>query len=185
MSTVPWVTGQVAGLTLVNAGTGQDVGQLTDGETVDLGAIGSKLNVRAELAGLVGGVAFSLDGVPVHTETSGPFTLAGDSKGHYNTWTPATGAHTLVATPLGGRRDDGPPGDPLTVQFTVQAGEAPATPPPPTPIPVTTGGSGTAWLTVLASGARPTRPRRWRSSACSGRRAWPSTRSRSTPSSRS
>src|SRR4051812_26698800 len=99
MSVVPWASDVRLPLTLVDAGTGADIAMLIDGATIDLGAVGSKLNVRADpTVGDPNSVAFAIDGKNVPTESDAPFTLAGDSRGTYTAWTPTEGPHTLTAT---------------------------------------------------------------------------------------
>ncbi|HEY2584561.1 MAG TPA: hypothetical protein VGI81_02205, partial [Tepidisphaeraceae bacterium] len=63
LSTVP----DIAGLTLLNADTGQPVSGvvLQNGATIDLGQVSHRLSVRAELsAGSVGSMRFNYDGDP-------------------------------------------------------------------------------------------------------------------------
>src|SRR6476661_5358130 len=91
LSTVPWATGEVQGLVLVDAAGDKDLGQLADGASVDPAAVGSQLNLRAILTGgQVGSCAFSLDGAPARVESDAPFTLAGNNGSDYLSWPPTT-----------------------------------------------------------------------------------------------
>ena len=103
----------MAGLTLVKAPTGGDIGPLTEGETIDLHVTGSALNVRADPGANVGSVTFILDGQLVKIETAAPLALAGDDANGYIPWTPALGAHTLTVTAFSGAGGTGTagPGD--------------------------------------------------------------------------
>lgn len=120
--------GTVAGLTLVNATTDADVGALANGATIDF-ASGATFNVRADVnagAAPVGSVQFLLDGAVIRTESTTPFSIAGDTAGDYAPWTVANGNHTLTALPFAGANATGDVGSPLTVSITVA--NAPTTP---------------------------------------------------------
>jgi hypothetical protein len=80
-----------------------------------------RLNVRADTdPAAVGSVRFGLDGDPAYrTENVAPYALAGDTSGDYAPWTPAPGAHSVVAVPYTGPGATGTAGPPLTVSFTV------------------------------------------------------------------
>jgi N-acetylneuraminic acid mutarotase len=127
--------GTVAGLTLVNAATDADVGPLATGATVDF-AGGATFSVRADVAAgaaPVGSVQFLLDGQLIRTESSVPFSVAGDTAGDYAPWAVATGSHTLTALPFAGADATGDVGSPLTVTITVaNAGATPTPTPTPT-----------------------------------------------------
>jgi len=113
----------VTGLVLVNAATDVDIGPLSDGDTIDLGALGtSELNVRAETTpAVVGSVRFGLDGdASYQLENTAPYALAGDTSGDYAGWTPAAGDHTLTATAFDGADATGEAGPTVTVGFTVR-----------------------------------------------------------------
>ena len=109
--------GVITGLTLVNAGTDVDQGDFTSGATLDLAA--GSYSVRANVSGVVGSVVFAVDGTPVRTESTAPFSVAGDSAGDYAAWSIAAGAHTLSVTPYAGGGATGEAGQPVSVSFTV------------------------------------------------------------------
>ncbi len=112
--------GEITSLVLIDAGTNQPIGQLTDGDTVDLAKVGGNLNLRADVEGQVGSVRFSLDKKEnFRTESTAPFSLAGDSKGNYGNWTPKPGKHRIVATPFSQPGGRGEKGTPLSVEFRV------------------------------------------------------------------
>lgn len=110
----------LTGFTLVDAATGADLNKLINGDTINLQIVGVQLNIRANTNGPASAkVVFSLDGKDNYrTETEAPFTLAGDSNGNYNSWTPSLGLHTLTATPY---TNTGEAGTPLTITFLVVA----------------------------------------------------------------
>jgi hypothetical protein len=110
----------VTGLTLVNAATQLDERTLVDGTVISLATDGVQLNVRADVGGTVGSVAFYLDGTLVRTESAAPYALAGDDAGVYRSWTPAVGAHTLRVVPYSGTSRTGTAGAALQVGFTVE-----------------------------------------------------------------
>jgi DNA-binding beta-propeller fold protein YncE len=116
-------TGQaLTSLTLVNADTDRDIATLNDGDTISFGAIGTnRLNVRANTSpSVVGSVRFALDSNSNYKlENSAPYALAGNAGSDYYAWTPATGSHTLTATPFSAANGGGTAGTPLTIRFTV------------------------------------------------------------------
>src|SRR4051794_18401689 len=155
LSTVPWATGEVQGLVLVDAGADKDVGQLADGAGIDTAAVGSQLNLRAILTGgQVGSVAFSLDGAPARTESDAPFTLAGNNGSDYLTWRPTPGAHTLTVQPYADANGTGAAGQAMVCHFTVTGGTGNgSTPVTATPTALTDAGGSWATATGTASDA--------------------------------
>jgi len=114
----------VVGFTLIHAGTDLPIGPLTNGQVLDLDALGTaSLSVRADTAPAVtGSVRFGLDGISnFRTENSAPYALFGDTAGDYAAWSgaPMLGAHTLTATAFTGAGGSGAPGPPLTIAFEV------------------------------------------------------------------
>ena len=112
----------VTSLTLVNADTDQDIMQLTNGATLNLQTLPTRnLNVRANTnPSTVGSVRFGLDINPSYsTESVAPYTLAGDTSGDYNAWTPSVGSHTITATPYTGSGASGSAGTALSISFNV------------------------------------------------------------------
>jgi hypothetical protein len=117
----------VTGFTLVNADTDADIGSLANGAILDLAALATRnLNVRANTSpAVVGSVRFGYDGISnFRTENAAPYALGGDTGGNYNAWTPATGTHSLTATPWSGSSASGTMGTPLTITFSVLGGAA-------------------------------------------------------------
>lgn len=109
---------QVAGLTLLNADTGQPVPnvQLLNGATIDLAVTGPNLAVRADvLAGEIGAVRFNLDGNPANLDSTAPFFLGGDTFA----WRPEIGTHTLAVATAGLPDGGGARGYPLAISFDV------------------------------------------------------------------
>ncbi len=121
--------GEVVSLVLIDAETNQTIGPLSDGDTIDLTKVGGSLNVRAEVRGNVGSVQFALDQKDnFRTESTAPFSLAGDTEGNYGSWTPSAGKHTIVATPFSKPKAGGEKGQPFAVTFGV-VGKAKSAPP--------------------------------------------------------
>ncbi len=117
----------VTKLMLVSAATQTDVRALTNGTVVDLSADGMLLNIRADVSGATGSVAFSLTGHSMKTENLAPYVMFGDDAGAYRKWTPAPGVYTLRATPYAKSNRGGTMGESLEVTFTVVSS--------PTPVP--------------------------------------------------
>jgi hypothetical protein len=110
----------VANLVLINAATDHDLRSLTNGATIDLSTDGSSLNIRAEVTGTVGSIAFILDGATYRVENTAPYAIRGDNDGDYLPWTPALGSHTLNVIPYSGPNRSGTLGTALQITFTVQ-----------------------------------------------------------------
>jgi hypothetical protein len=110
----------VTKFSLINASKQTTLRSLSNGSTIDLSTDGSALNVRADVSGTVGSVAFLLDGKLVRTENSAVYALAGDNSGVYLKWTPSVGSHTLSAIPYSADNRGGSMGPAYTTTFTVQ-----------------------------------------------------------------
>lgn len=107
---------------LINADTDQVIGELSQGDSLDFEMLGTmNLNVRADVAGLVGSVVFAFDGDSAYrTESSAPYALGGDSSGDYAAWTPSLGQHTVSVTAYSASGGSGSAvGEALSVSFTV------------------------------------------------------------------
>jgi hypothetical protein len=114
-------TSAVIAFVLVNADTDQDIGELVNGQTINLAALGTmNLNIRAVVTGTVESVRMQLDGSAIdRTENNGPYALAGNNGSNYSAWTPSAGTHTLTATPFSLDNLGGVMGTAFTIQFTV------------------------------------------------------------------
>jgi hypothetical protein len=124
-STTPDSTSTTSGmavskLTLINASKQTALRGLVNGSTITLSIDGSALNVRADVSGTVGSVAFLLDGKLVRTENSAVYALAGDNNGVYLKWTPTVGSHTLRAVPYSADNRGGSIGTAYETSFTVK-----------------------------------------------------------------
>ena len=122
----------VTKLVLVSAATQGDVRTLANGTVVDLTTDGALLNLRADVSGKVGSVAFTLTGQSTKVENLAPYLMFGDDDGVYRKWTPAPGTYTLRATPYSGTNRSGAVGVPLEVTFTVVKSTVPT---PQEPVP--------------------------------------------------
>lgn len=115
----PPATSAVKQLILINTDSQVDLRALTGACTICLSADGTGLNVRADVSGTVGSVAFYLDGKLVRTENVAPYALAGDNATGYLRWTPTAGSHTLNAVPYSSGSCGGTAGTALQLTFTV------------------------------------------------------------------
>ena len=123
----PVAAADVTVFTLIDAGSNQPIAAhdpLLDGATLDLTALPSQLNVRADVDGAVGSVVFALTGAESQnqTENAAPYALFGDDGGDYNPWTPSVGQYSLTARSYTGSNGSGTPGVELTIGFTVDDG---------------------------------------------------------------
>ncbi|HYP18032.1 MAG TPA: hypothetical protein VEQ65_12545 [Opitutus sp.] len=121
-------------LTLVNATTQRDIRVLSPGDTIVLSTDGSALNVRADVSGTVGSVAFHYDGSLVQTENIAPYAFRADDDGVYRKWTPTAGSHKIRATPYTAADRKGTVGTAFELAITVVA-KAASTSPTPAPVP--------------------------------------------------
>jgi hypothetical protein len=123
-------------LTLVNANTDIDIVRMSDGMTINLLAVGSSLNIRADpsVAG-VKSVVFFYDGLKFRTENSAIYAFAGNSGSDYYSWTPTVGSHTVTATSYSATGGTGTVLSSVTVRFTVVSttGTTPTTAPVKSP----------------------------------------------------
>ena len=119
----------IAGFTLINTDNGKSLGALVEGETIDLGKLGTfDLTVIAKPnPAVVGSVVFGYDSTPsFHEENYSPYVFDGKiNGGGYNAWTPTLGNHTITATPYSGAKATGTAGTPLKVDFTVVQSASP------------------------------------------------------------
>ncbi len=123
---------------LVSAATQADVRELTNGTVVNLAVDGTRLNIRADVAGAAGSVAFTFTGQSTKVENIGPYVMFGDESGKYRSWTPAPGVYTLRVTPYAKSNRGGVAGEAKEVTFTV-VNEAVTEPLPETPKPPVNG----------------------------------------------
>lgn len=114
----PAVPGEVTALVLVDAATDTDIGPITSPATINVPAGG--INIRAEVSGVPGSVRFGLDSNATYrVENTAPFSLEGDTGGDYAAWNPASGPHTVTATPFCDSGAGGTMGATYTVQLNV------------------------------------------------------------------
>jgi hypothetical protein len=121
----------VSTLTLINTTTQQDIRALANGDTIVLSTDGTALNVRANVSGTVGCVAFDWDGKTTCVENLAPFAFALDDKGTYRKWTPTVGTHKIKATPYQSANRTGTIGTALELNLTVVLTAPVQTAPPP------------------------------------------------------
>ena len=105
------------GFVLIDADADMPIMEIADGDTLDLSAQTTNINIQAAFLN-VGSVVFTLDGGDTKTETAPPYALAGDAGGDYHpldgTSTLAAilepGTYTLEATPYSEPSGGGDPG---------------------------------------------------------------------------
>jgi hypothetical protein len=96
-----------------------------------------QLNIVAVTSpAVIGSVRFTFDNiVNYRTESTAPYSLAGDANGDYWNWTPAVGSHQLTAMPYSLSGASGVPGQTLSISFSVIDNATPAPSPAPSPVP--------------------------------------------------
>ena len=123
------VFNSVVRFVLVNALTGQDLGELNDGDTISLSALGAKkLTILAEVAGdETKSVRFGFDKRPGRFKplfkitNERPLALFGTKRGTYRKGAISRGGHTLTATPFTGVKQFGEQGATKMIRFNVVA----------------------------------------------------------------
>jgi beta-glucanase (GH16 family) len=104
------------------ADTGKDIFTFNNGLTLNLATLPTRhLNVRADTSTDTGSVKFGYDAnANYRIESNRPFALAADDgKGHYLSWTPTVGTHTITCIPYSLQFAGGTAGTKGSVKFTV------------------------------------------------------------------
>lgn len=134
----------------MNADTDQVIGQLQNGQVLDLTALPTQnLNIRANLSpATTGSVVFGLDANPnFRTENAAPYAMAGDNAGDFLPWTPSLGGHTVTATSYLLAGAAGSQGNTLVISFQVVNGPIPT--PTPTATPTSPSGIAVTSFTLI------------------------------------
>lgn len=119
---------EVLSFTLVNADTNEAIGPLNNGDTVDLGTIGTNnLNVVANVGDVApGSIVFDYNGdAGFQTENVAPYALGGDDSGNFRALSFVLGENTITATPFSEASGGGTAGLSTTVTFNVINDNAP------------------------------------------------------------
>ena len=113
-------TPRIVSFSLLSASTNRvipEYANMTGSVQIDRARVPQRLAVRANYAGEVGSVLFSLNGAKNHrVENAPPFALHGvDEFGVYTPWTPDRGRFSITATPFAGRDAIGVSHEPTSV----------------------------------------------------------------------
>jgi hypothetical protein len=111
-----------SGLTLLNGDTGEELGPLVEGQTINLAGLPTQnINIRVDVApAVLGSVGFAYDGNPFYrTDSTAPYTLVEPGTSSALEWMPGVGQHTLTATPYAVDNRGGRAGQGITVNFNV------------------------------------------------------------------
>ena len=107
------------GFVLVDADADMPIGEIAEGDTLDLDMQTTNINIQAAFVN-VGSVVFTLDGTDIRTETAPPYAIAGDVGGDYHPWDPfEPGTYMLMATPYSESGGQGTAGKSVSVTFEV------------------------------------------------------------------
>lgn len=110
---------RISSLTLVNSATDNDIRELNSSDTINL-AVTPSISIRANPCQMpVGSVKFTVNGNNYRTESSAPFSVAGDASGNYNNWNVSPGLYTITATPYSGSGGSGTAGTGKTITLRV------------------------------------------------------------------
>jgi hypothetical protein len=118
-------TATVSSFTLINADRDEAIGEIKDGDVINLAALPTMhLNIRANTGpARVGSLLFNLRGQQTrnHVENGAPYALFGNDEQDYFPWTPEleTGDYALTATPYSTSAARGEKGTPRTIHFRV------------------------------------------------------------------
>jgi len=116
---------RVVSFTLIDARSDRviaDHDPLVEGTVLSYQKLGTtEINLRANVEGQVKCVVFDVDGKSrFKVEDEEPFAMAGDRHADYEAWDTRPGAHSVTATPYTKSKAKGTPGQPLTLNFTIQ-----------------------------------------------------------------
>jgi hypothetical protein len=104
----------------VNSASNTRIATLADGDTIDLDAVGPRINIRATPDGAAGSLVFKWNGRIVQRETYAPYSIGGDDGTGYNDWAlPAPGPHTLEVLQYSGAAGTGSVVGMTTLRLTV------------------------------------------------------------------
>ncbi len=114
----------VVGFTLINAKTGLEVVDISDGDVINLAELPSRqINIIANfqpntLPLQIGSIIFHLN-TAKQVENHPPYALKGNQGTNYTAWTPSLGSYTLTAIPYSEANGTGTAGTGHTIRFTV------------------------------------------------------------------
>ncbi len=131
----PTTGSSISQVVLINADSQKILRPLANHDVISLSSDGLSLNLRADVSGKVGSVAFYLDGKLVRTESVAPYAFAADDNGKYYKWTPPLGSHTLRVVPYEKGGATGTAGQAREIAFSVVSGTVVSPPPAPKPTP--------------------------------------------------
>ncbi len=115
------------GFVLIDADADMPIMEIADGDTLDLSAQTTNINIQAAFLN-VGSVVFTVEGGDLtKTETAAPYAIAGDTGGDYFPWDENSsgiprfeaGTYTLTATPYSEAGGAGDPGRSVSATFHV------------------------------------------------------------------
>ncbi|MEM7801430.1 MAG: hypothetical protein AAF633_19705, partial [Chloroflexota bacterium] len=112
----------VDSFTLIDAEADEVIGQINDGDLLNLATLPSRfLNIEANVSGSgIESVRFELnDNIFFHVENVAPYTLVGDLLPDYYAWRPEVGSYRLQAIPYTQPNGMGGAGTGLTLEFEV------------------------------------------------------------------
>ncbi|MDB5295492.1 MAG: hypothetical protein JWO31_1475 [Phycisphaerales bacterium] len=142
---------------LINAATDKVIVKMTDKMTINMGTVGTRLNIEGVPSGTAGSIQFKIDGASIKTESYAAYTIGGDqvvnNKTDYLDWTPPVGTHTLQVVQWSKANGTGTVQGTTTLAFTAVA---PVTSPPVVPpvVPPPPAVQPAAYLVNAATDAR-------------------------------
>ena len=112
--------GSITGLTLIDAKADKPLGRLGSTVSSVADALAKRFSIRAETTGMIGSVAFKLDGKLVRVEADTPWALFSNTGNDYYGGKLTAGKHTLEVTPYSAIGGTGLKGKTYTAIFTVK-----------------------------------------------------------------
>ena len=104
---------------LVDSRSDTVIGELMDGDTVNLAEYPFINVVAVTDPTTVGSVLFTVNGAPERIENVVPYALAGDNNGNYRHWRIDPGTYTIEATPFSEQRAGGDAGTPKAITINI------------------------------------------------------------------
>jgi len=120
---VPDTSLRINGFSLINVDTNLPIAgynPIPSNAVIDTTKLATnRLNIRANVAGNIGSVSFTINGAVVRTENIAPFSVGGDTNGQFEEWAYSPGNYQLTATPFAAANGSGAKGTAATLSFKI------------------------------------------------------------------
>ncbi|MBX2842693.1 MAG: T9SS type A sorting domain-containing protein, partial [Flammeovirgaceae bacterium] len=105
--TIPEDNSKITGFILINSQNDKEIKAILDNETINLGLVGKRLNLKLATENKFGSIVFYLNGKEYRKENVIPYALAGNNKEDYFNWNLGVGDYTVLAKAWSGKNGSG------------------------------------------------------------------------------